>query len=235
MPGTMTDPYIETLPDGTSFEMIKVEGGTFMMGSDNYRNERPVHQVNVPDFFMGKYLVTQAIWEAVMGENPSYFKGHNHPVENVSWEDTQTFIEKLNKLSGKEYRLPSEAEWEYAARGGNRSNGFRYAGGNKLKEVGWYRQNSHRATIPVGLKLSNELGLYDMSGNVWEWCADHWHINYKDAPQDGSAWGSSEEKNGRLVRGGAWVIASNYCPVSFRVRYDSEIRDSDLGFRLTRS
>lgn len=233
--------YTETLPDGTSFEMIKIEGGSFMMGDDEsgYSDEKPAHRVTVPDFYLAKYPVTQALWQAVMGENPARFKGADRPVEQVSWDDAQKFIEKLNDQTGKTYRLPSEAEWEYAARGGKNAlarqeigKDIIYAGGNKLKEVGWYGENSHGETKPVGLKLPNELGLYDMSGNVREWCADVWHSNYEGAPEDGSAWLSGGEQNWRVVRGGSWNYVDLLCRVSFR---SWDLTDSGydyIGFRL---
>jgi formylglycine-generating enzyme required for sulfatase activity len=226
----------ETLPTGTSFDLIFVEGCTFTMGNDasRYDDEKPAHPVTVPDFYLGRYPVTQGLWQAVMGENPSYFKGMNRPVEQVSWDDTQVFLEKLNELTGKTYRLPSEAEWDYAARGGNQSKGFVYAGSNKLKEVGWYYQNSHGETKPVGMKFPNELGLYDMSGNVWEWCADVWHDNYKGAPKDGSAWLEGGEQNWRVVRGGSWLYYDFYCRVSYRNDYLADFRFNYIGFRFAR-
>ena len=226
--------YTETLPDGTTFEMIKIDGDSFMMGNDEsrYGLEKPAHQVTVPDFYLAKYPVTQALWQSLMGKNPAHFKGANRPVEQVSWDNAQKFIEKLNKLTGKTYRLPSEAEWEYAARGGKQSKGFMYAGSNKLKEVGWYNGNSHRETKPVGLKLPNELGLYDMSGNVWEWCADVWHENYNGAPEDGSAWLSGGEQARRVVRGGSWDFNDYVCRVSDSSRLLTGGRLINIGFRL---
>lgn len=234
MPTTATAHHIETLPGGLSFEMVKVVGGPFSMGSTEGEREQPIHELSVPDFWLGKYPVTQELWEAVMGKNPAYFKGKTKPVENVSWDDTQIFLQKLNQITGSTFRLPSEAEWEYAARGGQDSLNFRYAGSNKLKEVGWYRLNSHEETKPVGLKLPNQLGLYDMSGNVDEWCADHWHKNYKGAPTDGSAWVEGGEKAQRVVRGGAWGINDYYCAVSNRDWNNSGFRFNFIGFRLAR-
>ncbi len=166
-----------TLPSGPSFEMIYVEGGDFMMGNDRaiYEWEKPAHPVKVSPFYMGKYQVTQALWQAVMGNNPSNFKGENRPVEQVSWLDVQDFIKKLNLVlpeGNRGFRLPTEAEWEFAARGGIYSQGYDYCGSDKLKQVGWYTENSNKETHDVGLLLANELGLYDMSGNVFEWCED---------------------------------------------------------------
>ncbi|MDX1942862.1 MAG: formylglycine-generating enzyme family protein [Saprospiraceae bacterium] len=229
------DIYTETLPDGTSFELIRIEGGSFRMGNDDesaYRWEKPAHLVHAPSFHLGKYPVTQALWESVMGENPSYFKGSNRPVEQVSWDDVQIFIEKLNKITKRNYRLPSEVEWEYAARGGKQSKGFQFSGGNKLKEVGWYRENSHDETKPVGLKLPNELGLYDMSGNVREWCADAWHENYEGAPEDGSVWTTGGDQARRVVRGGSWSSLDDSCRVSNRYFSLADIRSYYRGFRL---
>ncbi|MBO7279020.1 MAG: SUMF1/EgtB/PvdO family nonheme iron enzyme [Bacteroidales bacterium] len=200
-------------------EMVFVEGGTFQMGatseqgSDAYDDEKPVHSVTLSDFYIGKYEVTQAQWKAVMGKNPSRFQGDNLPVENVSWNDIQEFIKKLNRLTGKRYRLPTEAEWEYAARGGKKSKGYKYAGSNSIGEVAWYDSNSGYETHPVGQKQPNELGLYDMSGNVWEWCQD-WYGNYNSSSQtnpSGPASGSY-----RVLRGGSWYRSARYCRVSDR-------------------
>jgi len=227
------------LPD---LNLVFIEGDTFRMGTpeDNHEGhgrERPVHDVTVPSFYLAKYPVTQRLWQAVMGSDPERlaFKGSgSRPVERVSWDDAQEFIQKLNQLTGERYRLPSEAEWEFAARGGIDSNGYKYAGSNKLKEVGWYDENSHGETKPVGLKFPNELGLYDMSGNVREWCEDVWHDNYEGAPDDGSAWVKGGEQNFRVVRGGSWYYFVNYCRVSYRFFDLADIRDYFFGFRLAR-
>ena len=161
-----TDKHIHTeiLPSGLSFDMIFIKGGNFLMGGkdeESRKREKPIHWVEVPPFYIGKYPVTQELWEVVMGENPSYYKGRRHPVENVSWQDSKEFIQQLNKSIGKNYRLPTEAEWEFAARGGINSEKYLYAGSDKLKEVGWYRENSdNKGTKPVGLLLENELSLF---------------------------------------------------------------------------
>ena len=199
--------------------MVRVEGGTFTMGatseqgSDASFDEKPTHQVTLSTFYIGKYEVTQAEWQAVMGTNPSRFKGDNLPVENVSWYDCRKFIRKLNELTGKQFRFPTEAEWEYAARGGNKSNRTKYAGGGDIDNVAWYEENSNKTTHPVGQKRPNELGLYDMSGNVWEWCQD-WYGDYSSASQtnpQGPATGTF-----RRLRGGSWCDDARGCRLSCR-------------------
>ena len=215
--------------------MVRVEGGTFTMGataeqgSDAGDSEKPTHQVALSTYCIGKYEVTQAEWEAVMGTNPSHFKGDNLPVENVSWDDCQEFIRELNELTGKQFRLPTEAEWEYAARGGNKSNRTKYAGGSDIDNVAWYEDISGRKTHPVGLKRANELGLYDMSGNVWEWCQD-WYGSYSSASQtnpQGSATGRS-----RVLRGGSWDGDACFSRLSYRVNVDTGFRSNFIGLRL---
>ncbi|MCB0706914.1 MAG: formylglycine-generating enzyme family protein [Saprospiraceae bacterium] len=214
--------------------MIKVAGGAFLMGSTEWLETQPVQKIQVPGFYLAKYPVTQELWQSVMGDNPANFKGKTNPVERVSWDDTQLFLEKLNQICGQNYRLPSEAEWEYTARGGRVSQGLRYAGSNKLKEVGWYDTNSHGETKPVGLKQANELGFYDMSGNIREWCADHWHDNYQGIPKDGSAWVKGGYSDRRVVRGGSWFFDDYFCAVSYRDWYYSNFRYYFIGFRLAR-
>ncbi len=215
--------------------MICVEGGAFLMGSEGEEAsswEKPVHEVQLDSFYIGKFPVTQALWKAVMNENPSFFNGDSRPVESVSWENAQQFLDKLNEITGKAYRLPTEAEWEYAARGGQQGKGYKYAGSNKLKEVGWYWENAHFETKAVGLKYPNELGIFDMSGNVWEWVEDHWHGNYNGAPADGSAWVDREEGMSRVLRGGSWGDDPRNCRCTIRDDDRPQIRVNDVGFRL---
>jgi len=212
-------------------EMVLVEGGTFKMGSnDDYDDEQPIHEVTLSDFYIGKYPVTQAQWQAVMGKNPSHFKGCDDcPVEKVSWEYVQEFIKKLNAKTGKNYRLPTEAEWAYAARGGKQSKGYKYAGSDNLDEVGWYYDNSSNKTHPVGQKKPNELGIYDMSGNVWEWCAD-WYGAYPSEPQTNPTGPAKGDR--RVLRGGSWSGNDLNCRVAYRSRSNPNFRDLNFGFRL---
>lgn len=169
--------------------MVYVSSGTFTMGgtseqgSDAYDDEKPTHNVTLSSYYICKYEVTQALWRAVMGSNPSNFKGDNLPVECVSWNDCQTFINRLNSYTGRNFRLPTEAEWEFAARGGNYSRHYKYSGSNYIGDVAWYDDNSGNRTHPVGTKQANELGLYDMSGNVYEWCSD-WYGSYSSYSQN---------------------------------------------------
>lgn len=223
--------------NGVSFEMKKVEGGTFTMGatseqSDPYSDEKPTHRVTLSSFLIGKYEVTQELWKAVMGNNPSYFKGDNLPVEKVSWDDCQKFISRLNSLTGKRFRLPTEAEWEYAARGGNKSRHYKYSGSDNLDAVAWYDGNSNEKTHPVGIRFSNELGLYDMSGNVWEWCQDRYG-DYSSSPQTNPTGPSSGSC--RVFRGGSWFGNAGRCRMSIRGDDYPGYRCYDLGFRLVLS
>ena len=214
--------------NGVSFKMIAVKGGTFQMGSDDGYNA--VHQVTLSDYYIGETEVTQELWNAVMGSNPSNFTGNmQRPVEQVSWDDCQTFIYKLNQLTGETFRLPTEAQWEYAARGGNKSKGYTYSGSDAEDVVAWYWDNSDRTTHPVKTKAPNELGIYDMSGNVWEWCSD-WYGDYSSAAQTdptGPAKGSY-----RVCRGGGWGSYASYCRVANRNNYTPTNGYSGLGLRL---
>ena len=218
--------------------MVYVSGGTFTMGatseqgSDAWGDEKPTHSVTLSSFYLCKYEVTQALWKAVMGKNPSGFKGNNLPVENVSWNDCQTFISRLNNLTGKNFRLPTEAEWEYAARGGNRSRGYKYSGSNVLSDVAWYDGNSGRKTHPVGSKSPNELGLYDIPGNVYEWCSD-WKGTYSSSAQTNPTGPSSGSY--RVNRGGSCCSDAMICRSSFRGSYSPIYRNNALGLRLALS
>ena len=224
--------------NGVSFTMIKVEGGTFNMGatseqgSDAESDEKPVHSVTLSDYYIGETEVTQELWEAVMGSNPSYFKGSQKPVEQVSWNDCKEFITKLNKLTGKNFRLPTEAEWEYAARGGNKSKGYKYSGSNTIGNVAWYTDNSSSKTHDVKTKTPNELGIYDMSGNVYEWCED-WYGNYSSGSQTNPTGPSTGSY--RVLRGGSWINYAKYCRVSHRSSINPDYRFNDYGFRLVLS
>ena len=223
------------LSDQLSFELIHIEGGSFLMGDEKseYDDDIPVHEVTVPSFYMGKYQVMQDMWTIVMGGNPSYDNDGKRPVENISWLDCQKFIQKLNQKTKKNFRLPTEAEWEYAAKGGLYSQSFNFAGSDKLSQVGWYQANSNREIHEVGLLLPNELGLYDMSGNVWEWCEDDWHENYEGAPVNGSAWVNSPERGTwRVLRGGSSFSGAVDCRPAIRYPYAPGSRDDHDGFRL---
>ena len=222
--------------NGVSFKMITVDGGTFTMGataeqgSDAYNTEKPAHQVTLSSYNIGETEVTQALWKAVMGSNPSSVTGDlQRPVEQVSWHDCQTFISKLNQMTGKNFRLPTEAEWEYAARGGKKSQGYKYAGSNNIDDVAWYTSNSNNRHHPVATKAPNELGLYDMSGNVWEWCQD-WYGSYTSDAQTnptGPASGSD-----RVYRGGCWYNDAGRCRVSNRGSGTPSFTYGLIGLRL---
>ncbi len=221
--------------NGVTFEMVYVEGGTFTMGAtaeqgeDAFDNEKPAHKVTLDDYAIGKFEVTQALWTAVMGNNPSRFKGDNRPTECVSWDDCQTFVKKLNGLTGKKFRLPTEAEWEYAARGGKKSKGYKYSGSNNIDEVAWYYSNSGSQTHPVGTKKPNELGIYDMNGNVLEWCND-WYGDYSPTAANNPVGPSSGSY--RVRRGGGWGDYAWYCRVSIRYWNYPGNRGIGIGFRL---
>ena len=217
-------------------EMVFVQGGTFTMGctseqgKDCKKDEKPAHQVTVSDFYIGKYEVTQAQWQVIMGSNPSRFqKGDNYPVEKVSWNDVQEFIRKLNTQTGKNYRLPTEAEWEFAARGGNGSMGYKYSGSNIAGDVAWYVDDSKLETNTVGTKSPNELGIYDMSGNVSEWCSDcygYYNSNAQTNPQGPSS------RIDRVLRGGGWGNKARSVRTTYRIRSAPGNRSFSIGFRL---
>ena len=220
--------------NGVTFTMVPVEGGMFRMGAvitapGAYTFEKPDHDVTLHDYKIGQVEVTQELWEAVMGNNPSRFKGAQLPVEQVSWDDCQAFIAKLNELTGKTFRLPTEAEWEYAARGGNKSQGTMFAGGVNCPDVAWCSTNADNTTHEVAQKQANELGLYDMSGNVNEWCND-FYARYTTAAQtdpQGPVAGT-----GMVYRGGAYNEGARLCRVTYRSSQLSGYRSSRIGLRL---
>ena len=235
---TKPNTHTISLKNGVVIELIKVEAGNFTMGATSANekpdeNEKPAHEITLSqNYYIGKYEVTQEVWKAVMGNNPSKFKGNNLPVEMVSWKDCQKFIDKLNRITGEHFRLPSEAEWEYAARGGNKSNGYLYSGSDNLDEVAWYNENSGKRTHNVGTKKANELGIYDMSGNVMEWCQD-WFGFYTvssrinpTGPNTGTL---------RINRGGCWYSYPWYCRSLSRNKISPDDSYFNLGFRLALS
>jgi formylglycine-generating enzyme required for sulfatase activity len=263
-------PFERILPDDPYTALVLVPGGPFWMGSadedkDGFDWEKPRHQVQVPSFAIGKYPVTQAFWQRVMGSKPSFFEGDLRPVEQVSWYESCLFCNTLGQMTGQEplyyrdrslknalaaadlangntevfqkkdtpgFRLPSEAEWEYAARGGQNTKGYRYAGGDNLDAVGWYDDNSHQESKPVGWKLPNELGLFDMSGNVYEWCEDQWHDKYDKPPLDGTAWVDREQGTYRVFRGGHWGNSPRYCRPAYRSHGPPAYRLNGVGLRV---
>ena len=222
---------------GVSFTMVYVKGGTFTMGAtseqgdDAWDNEKPAHRVTLNDYHIGQTEVTQALWQAVMGSNPSGFKGDSRPVESASWVDCLEFISRLNGITGNQFRLPTEAEWEFAARGGTKSKGYKYSGNNNLSVVAWYDGNSDGTTHPVATKSPNELGIFDMSGNVWEWCQDWYGEDYYRSSPSSNPKGPSSGSF-RVNRGGGWGSSSGLCRVSFRDSDAPVGRYGSLGLRL---
>ena len=230
---------------GINLDMVYVKGGGFKMGAtaeqgdDALNREKPVRTVTLDSYHIGKYEVTQAQWEAVMGTNPSYFKGDDErPVESVSWNEAREFCRKLSEKTGKKYVLPTEAQWEYAARGGKKSKGYKYSGSNDVEEVAWYGGNSYSlgeshpdyGAHRVGTKKANELGIYDMSGNLWEWCSDWYASRYDEKDTDnpqGPVNGSD-----RVERGGSWTYYDRGCRVSVRGHAKSSYRGYHVGFRV---
>ena len=235
-----SDVIIPITVEGVTFKMIKVQGGTFTMGAtpeqggDADDDEKPAHEVTLSSYYIGQTEVTQELWTAVMGSNPSWFKGEgaNLPVEQVSWNDCQAFIGKLNAITGRRFRLPTEAEWEYAARGGNRSRGYKYSGGDDIGSVAWYGGNSGGKTHAVATKSANELGIYDMSGNVCEWCHD-WYGDYSSSAQTNPT-GATSGSN-RVLRGSSWGFNAEYCRSSCRNSCGASYSHNDRGLRLALS
>jgi formylglycine-generating enzyme required for sulfatase activity len=236
-PGT-----IETvmLSGDIALEMVWIPSGKFMMGRapgefESLDSEDPQREVIITGFWIGKYEVTQEQWQAVMGNNPAYFKGEKRPVERVSWNKAQEFIEKLNEITRKKFRLPSEAEWEYACRAGTTT---RFYWGDdhdysEIDEYAWYSGNSDSQTHEAGQKRPNAWGLYDMSGNVWEWCEDDWHTSYHGAPTTGEPWIDSPRSHLRILRGGSWRN-NNYCRSATRADTNQSFPSGRVGFRLAR-
>jgi formylglycine-generating enzyme required for sulfatase activity len=244
-----------SLPNKQSMPMIAVQGGTFMIGSPKgvgSDNEQPQTQITLSDFYMSQYEVTNAQWFALMGdyeEDKSYglklselyaatdsnLKGDNQPISMLTWNYARAYCRRLSQITGQQCRLPTEAEWEYAAKGGTQTRGYTYAGSNNLDEVGWYDENSGNVTHSVGQKKPNELGLYDMSGNAWEWCEDTYHKTYEGIPQDGSAWNTGGEKDTRVLRGGGFLVNASSCRLTYRLSGDTPIRGPEHslgGFRV---
>jgi len=216
-------------------EFVKVPAGCFQMGDtfgDGQSDEKPVHEVCLDGFLIGKYEVTQGQWQAVMGNNPSFHKGDVYPVDNVSWNDAQEFIKKLNQQGGKQYRLPTEAEWEYAARSGGKPE--KYAGGDNAQALAWNSENSNLVTHQVGLKTANGLGIYDMSGNLWEWCQDWRNDSYYTSSPAKNPTGPPSGSS-RVNRGGSWNLDSSYARAANRSWGEPNNRSYFLGFRLASS
>ena len=216
-------------------EMVRVEGGTFTMGataeqvSDAFSDELPTHKVTLSPFLIGKYEVSQTLWLAVMGENPSVNTGINLPVDNVTWNECQTFITKLNELTGKNFRLLTEAEWEYAARGGNKSKGYKYSGSNNLGDVAWYIDNSNNTSHAMGTKAPNELGIYDMTGNVMEWVSD-WKGSYSSGAQTNPT--GPDSGTYRVNRGGSYGNVERLSRITNRNSIDPNMSSKTMGLRL---
>jgi formylglycine-generating enzyme required for sulfatase activity len=213
-------------------DMIAIPGGKFWMGSPDGvgdDRERPRHEVTIVPFFMGKYPITQAQYQAVTGKNPSHFKGENRPVEKVSWHEAIAFCEQLSKMSDRSFRLPSEAEWEYACRSGTETK-FYFGETISVEQVN--HGLNLNGTSEVGQFPPNSFGLYDMHGNVWEWCADHWHKSYEGAPIDGSAWIKNADEDSRLLRGGSWYHSSSNCRSACRYQPSPDLQNHRIGFRV---
>ncbi len=227
--------FTEDLGNSVKLEMIAIPGGSFLMGSEDYENTKPVHPVKLSPFHIGKFQVTQQQWQAVRGKNPSHFKGNNLPVENISWNDATRFCLKLSEKTGKEYRLPTEAEWEYACLAGSTGKYCFSNDQSRLRDYAWFDENSGDKTHPVGEKLPNDWGLHDMHGNVWEWCQDWYGQNYYTelstqddlvnprGPQSGSY---------RVLRGGSWIDLQDVARAVYRYNNDPANRVSSFGFRV---
>jgi formylglycine-generating enzyme required for sulfatase activity len=226
---------LQPLLDSLKYNMVYINGGTFSMGTSAGNNdERPIHQVALSSFYISKFEVTQHQWKSIMTDNPSFNKGcSNCPVENISWDDANRFISTLNALTNERYRLPTEAEWEFAAKGGALSLNYTYSGHRRLAKIGWYYENSLRRSHPVGQKVSNELGIVDMSGNVAEWCADWYGKNYYglSGPENPKGPANGNEK---VFRGGSWDDYEEYCKIIKRNRNNTTFKSRAIGFRLAK-
>ena len=227
---------------GVTFKMKLVEAGTFQMGSTVYYDEEPIHSVTITkDYYMAETEVTQALWKAVTGYSPTsggsawsstYGLGDNYPAYYISYEDVQSFITKLNSMTGEKFRMPTEAEWEYAARGGKKSKGYTYSGSDTAGDVAWYSDNSSNKTHPVKSKAANELGIYDMSGNVYEWCSDWYDFSYYSSSPQNDPTGPATDKSYRVFRGGCWFSDASYCCCADRDGFTPSYRYYNIGFRL---
>ena len=218
--------------NGVKLELVKVAAGSFNMGSNEYDSEKPIHRVNLREFLIGKYPVTQVQYHAVIGKNPSRFMGDRDPVENINWHDAVKFCQELSKRIGQKVKLPTEAQWEYACRAGSTG---KYCFGDDVSKLGnyaWYIENSESKTYPVGEKRANSWGLHDMHGNVEEWCEDVWHENYNGASTDGSAWLTGGKQNQRALRGGSWLVSDGDCRSAYRGRSLAGTSGSYNGFRV---
>lgn len=214
----------------SGMEFVWVPGGCCQMGAGENPSERPIHDVCMPGFWLGRHEVTQKEYVQLTGSNPSYFKGDDHPVEQVNWDEANAFAAQLGRKNGRLMRLPSEAEWEYACRAGGQHK--TYCGQVQASDLGWFGKNSDARTHAVGQKLANALDIFDMSGNVWEWVQDCWHADYTGAPRDGSAWEQNGTCGERVFRGGGWFDSLPFLRAAYRNKYQASSRLSYLGFRV---
>ena len=241
---TVAEKYETIEVNGVQFNMVSIEGGTFTMGATNEDGEEdsdelPTQKVTLSPFTIGETEVTQGLWKAVMGNLPASFDGDYHPMKDISWDDCQEFIDSLNKLTGRHFHLPTEAQWEYAARGGNRSKGYKYAGGSHIEEVAWFSANAWDkgkdspdfGNHSVGTRKPNELGLYDMSGNVWEWCQDS-YARYDGTPKKDPTGPQNSSNSYRVNRGGSWDYIATSARCSNRRNRTPDFRNFNLGMRL---
>ena len=215
--------------NGVYFDMIYVKGGTFMMGNDSNASTSPAHEVTLSDYYIGQVEVTQALWKAVMGDNPSANKNNAYPVGNVTYADCEVFVAKLSEVTGLKFRIPTEAEWEYAARGGVKSRGYKYSGSEDIDSVAWYDQNSSNKLHGMAGKKPNELGIYDMTGNAWEWCSDYYgkYVGEAQVNPIGPISGG-----GRVIRSGSFRTVAERCSNVYRQSRDDDYPDSHIGLRL---